>query len=107
MIYINNNHINNNHINILTRHVPGPERLNIEITTSCNIKCIMCRGKNSYVKDNNVGKFLRVEDFITVLNGTDLSRLKLINLAGNAESLLNPDIVPILNICKENNIILN
>ncbi|KHE91511.1 MAG: radical SAM protein [Candidatus Scalindua rubra] len=99
-------YFNNNHINILTKHVPGPERLNIELTTSCNIKCIMCRGKNSYVKDNNAGKFLRVEDFVTVLNGTDLNRLKLVNLAGNAESLLNPDIVPILNVCRENNIIV-
>ena len=99
-------YFNNNHINILTRHVPGPERLNIEVTTSCNIKCFMCRGINNYVQENNMSNFLTAEDFITVLNGTDLNRLKLINLAGNAESLLNPDIVPILNICRENKIVV-
>ncbi len=93
-------------MDILTRNVPCPERLNIELTTSCNIKCIMCRGKNSYVKNDNEGKFLRVEDFITVINGTDLNRLKIVNLAGNAESLLNPDIIPILNVCRENKIIV-
>ncbi len=93
-------------MNILTKHVPFPERLNIELTTACNLKCIMCRGRNNYTKDNNADKFLTVEDFITVMDGADLNRLKVINFAGSAESLLNPDIVPILTLCRENNIIV-
>lgn len=99
-------YVNNNHINILTRHVPCPERLNIEITKSCNLKCIMCMGRNNYVKEDKLDKFLRVEDFITILNGTDLNRLKALNFAGTAESLLNPDIIPMLTLCRENNIIV-
>ena len=99
-------YINNNHINLLTRNVPCPERLNIELTTGCNLKCVMCRGRNNYVKENKLDKFLKVEDFIRIINGTDLNRLKVINFAGSAEPLLNPYILPILTLCRENGIIV-
>lgn len=99
-------YINNNHIDILTRKVPGPERLNVELTTYCNLKCIMCRGSQNYVNKNDVKKYLSINDFISILNGIDLNRLKIINFAGIAEPLLNPDILSILNICRENNIIV-
>ncbi len=99
-------YINNNHIDILTRKVPCPERLNVELTTYCNIKCIMCRGSKNYVNKNDGNKYLSVNDFITILNGIDLNRLKVLNLAGAAEPLLNPDILSILDVCRENKIIV-
>ncbi len=99
-------YINNNHINILTRNVPCPERLNIELTSYCNINCIMCRGNNDYVKKNDAKKHLSINDFISILNGIDLNRLKILNLAGEAEPLLNPDISTILQVCREKKIIV-
>ena len=99
-------YINNNHIDILTRKVPCPERLNVELTTYCNIKCIMCRGSLNYIDKNDANKYLTANDFKTILNGIDLDRLKVLNLAGEAEPLLNPDILSILDICREKKIIV-
>jgi MoaA/NifB/PqqE/SkfB family radical SAM enzyme len=99
-------YINNNHIDILTRKVPCPERLNVELTTYCNLKCIMCRGSQAYAKEDNAYRHLRLEEFVSILNGIDLNRLKVLNFAGSAESLLNPDIIPILTLCRENKIII-
>lgn len=99
-------YINNYHIDILTRKVPCPERLNVELTTYCNIKCIMCRGSQNYVNKKDVNKYLSVNDFKSILNGIDLNRLKVLNLAGAAEPLLNPDISSILDVCRENKIIV-
>ncbi len=93
-------------MNILTRHVPCPERLNIELTTYCNLKCIMCRGSQEYAKENKSYRHLKLEEFVSILDGIDLSRLKILNLAGNAESLLNPDILPILSLCRDKRIIV-
>ncbi len=93
-------------MNILTRHVPCPERLNIELTTYCNLKCIMCRGSQAYTKDNKNYRHLKLDEFVSILSGIDLSRLKILNLAGNAESLLNPDILPILRLCRDKKIIV-
>lgn len=98
-------YLNNYHIDILTRNVPCPQRLNIELTTNCNLKCVMCRGSQNYVEEKKVGRHVTSEDFLRILNGIDLNRLRVLNLAGSAESLLNPDIVPILAICRENRII--
>jgi molybdenum cofactor biosynthesis enzyme MoaA len=97
-------YITNLHIDILTRKVPCPERLNVELTTYCNLKCIMCRGSQSYAKENKAYRHLKLEEFVSILNGIDLSRLKALNLAGNAESLLNPDILPILSLCRDKKI---
>ncbi len=94
-------YINNNHINILTRNVPCPERLNVELTTYCNLKCIMCRGEQNYVKKDKLDKHLSIRDFNSLLNGVDLNRLKILNLAGAAEPLLNPDILSILALCRD------
>ncbi len=99
-------YINNNHIDILTRKVPCPERLNVELTTYCNLKCVMCRGSQSYAKENNTYRHLRLEEFVSILNGIDLNKLKILNLAGTAEPLLNPDILPILSLCREKKIIV-
>ncbi len=93
-------------MNILTGQVPCPERLNIELTTHCNLECIMCRGSQNYAKESNAYRHLGVEDFVSILNGVDMNRLKTINFAGSAESLLNPDISSILNICREKKIIV-
>ncbi len=99
-------YINNYHIDILTRNVPCPVRLNVELTTNCNLKCIMCRGRETYVKDNKADKYLKLEEFVIMLNGIDLNRLKIINFAGCAEPLLNHDILPILSLCREKKIIV-
>lgn len=66
----------------------------------------MCRGRQNYDKPNEEGRYLTIEDFIIILNGIDLTRLKILNLAGRAEPLLNPDIMSILTLCRENKIIL-
>ncbi len=99
-------YLNNYHIDILTRNVPCPERLNIELTTNCNLKCVMCRGSQNYVEEQKAGRHLTREDFLRILNGIDLNRLKVLNLAGSAESLLNPDILQILALCRENKIVV-
>ncbi|MHC4269184.1 MAG: radical SAM/SPASM domain-containing protein [Planctomycetota bacterium] len=99
-------YINNNHIDILIRKVPCPERLNVELTTYCNLKCIMCRGSQVYTKEDNAYRHLRLDEFARILNGIDLSKLKILNLAGAAEPLLNPDILPILAHCREKKIIV-
>ena len=39
-----------------------------------------------------------------ILEGVDLTRLKILNLGGNSEPLLNPQILQILAICRELNI---
>ena len=91
-------YLNNNHINILTRNVPCPERLNIELTTYCNLRCIMCRGRRDYVKEHKKDRHLTVNEFVTFLKGVDLNRLKILNLAGNSEPLLNPNILQIISI---------
>ncbi|MCP4267818.1 MAG: radical SAM protein [Candidatus Brocadiaceae bacterium] len=99
-------YINNNHIDILTKKVPCPERLNVELTTFCNLKCIMCRGSQDYAMKKNAYRHLQFDEFVSILDGIDLNRLKVINFAGGAESLLNPDIIPILALCKEKRIIV-
>ena len=99
-------YLNNNHINILTKNVPCPERLNIELTTHCNLRCIMCRGKQNYVKEHKQDRHLTVNEFVNFLKGVDLNRLKILNLAGNSEPLLNPDIIQIVSICRELRIIV-
>jgi MoaA/NifB/PqqE/SkfB family radical SAM enzyme len=66
----------------------------------------MCRGSQNYVNKNDVNKYLSVSDFISILDGIDLNRLKILNFAGAAEPLLNPDISSILDVCRENKIIV-
>ncbi len=66
----------------------------------------MCRGgagfKNRYTADRH----LTVNDFLKFLSGVDLNRLKILNLAGNSEPLINPDILQIIAICRELKIII-
>ncbi len=99
-------YINNNHINLLTRNVPCPERLNVELTAYCNLKCIMCFGRQNYIREDKSSRHVTIEEFVSILNGTDLNRLKMLNFAGTTEPLLNPDILPILTLCRENRIIV-
>lgn len=94
-------YLNQNHIDILTKNVPCPERLNLELTTQCNLKCIMCRGGSKYTSSYKTNNHLTTEEFIKILEGVDLNRLKILNLAGNSEPLLNPWIIKILEICRE------
>lgn len=99
-------YINNYHFDILTRNVPCPQRLNIELTTECNLNCIMCRGGRDFKKIHDNHRHLTVDEFIKLLNGVDLNRLKLVNLAGNSEPLLNPDILPIISTCRRHGIVI-
>jgi MoaA/NifB/PqqE/SkfB family radical SAM enzyme len=94
-------YLNDKHIDMLTKHVPCPSRLNLELTTMCNIKCIMCRGSKEYKNKYKSNRYLDYNSFIKVLEGVDLRRLKALNFAGNSEPLINPDIVSIIALCKE------
>jgi MoaA/NifB/PqqE/SkfB family radical SAM enzyme len=99
-------YLNDIHKDILTRNVPDPVGLNIELTTGCNLKCIMCRGSHNYVKESEGVRHLTIEEFTSILSGIDLNRLKILNFAGNAEPLLSPEIPSILTLCLENKIIV-
>ena len=91
-------YFNQGHIDILTQRVPGPSRINIELTSFCNINCIMCRGKQQNVRVHKRECHLTVNEFIKILEGTDRCRLTSVVLAGDAEPLLNPDILSILSV---------
>jgi MoaA/NifB/PqqE/SkfB family radical SAM enzyme len=85
----------------LCNQVPHPLRVNIEISGSCNLQCIMCRGSSNYTERSLPGKFMGADEFRTLLGNLDLNRLVAVNLAGAAEPLLNPQACEIIDICKE------
>lgn len=99
-------YLNQNHLDILTKNVPTPVRLNLELTTQCNLNCIMCRGSKSFNNSYKVDKHLTVNEFTEFLKGVNLHRLKVLNLAGNSEPLINPNILQIISICRELRIII-
>lgn len=72
--------------------------IEVEITTRCYLKCIMC--EHTYWKDKSyLSKDLRFEDFKGLMDGTP--NLKWINLTGEGSAFLNKDFMKIIRYCKE------
>ena len=99
--------INTYHLKLLSSSVAHPARLNIEISGSCNLNCIMCRGGRDFQETSIPGSFMSAKGFAALLENLDLHRLKTITLAGNTEPLLNPEAARIIDICKYNNLNIN
>lgn len=58
------------------------------------------------MEEKEAGRHLTTDEFVRILNGTDLNRLRILNLAGSAEPLLNPDIFSILDVCRKKKLIV-
>ena len=73
-----------------------PAHLQLEHTTFCNARCIMC---DHYVSHNRDAKHLRLSTIHKLK--TILPYVNLIIMHGNGEPFLNPDIVEILELYKQ------
>jgi len=93
--------LNSEHFRLLKSNVPSPVKLDIELSTYCNLRCRICtKGKHGYEKAYENNRHLTVNEFINILNGVDLNQLQILNFSGlNSEPLINPDILEILLVC--------
>ncbi len=94
---------NQQHLNLLTSSAPPPYSLIIELSASCNLRCIMCTtGVSSKAETRRTRSmdFLRLDDFVAFMNRIDIHWLQRVLFAGATEPLLNPDIVGILRVLK-------
>ncbi len=94
-------HLNNNHIHLLTSSVSPLRNIQVEISGTCNLRCVMCREGKATHREKS---FLSSNEFHDLLMGFDLHWLQVVKLAGETEPLINPDIVDILKICKQANV---
>lgn len=78
--------------------VPYPPFIEIETTTSCNLKCIMC--ERTYWKEKS--RNMSFEEFKKILD--QFPKLKWIGLTGIGESFMNPDFMKILRYVKSKGI---
>lgn len=82
----------------LTGKAPFLWDLELEITTRCYLKCIMC--EHTYWKDKAyLNQDLKFEDFKRIID--DIPNLKWINLTGEGSPFLNQDFMKIVEYCKE------
>jgi len=77
---------------------PYPSYIEIEITTKCNLKCIMC--EHTYWSEPN--RDMSFEDFKKIVD--QFPRLKWIGLTGIGESFLNKDFLKMLRYVKSKGI---
>ena len=76
------------------------KKIYVEITNSCNLKCSFCpEGKRAK-------EFITLENFKHIINEIK-SYTNLIALHVKGEPLLHPNLKEILDVCKENNILVN
>ncbi|MCK5628450.1 radical SAM protein, partial [Candidatus Bathyarchaeota archaeon] len=89
-----------NLIKMLNWFAPYPSYIEIEVTTKCNLKCIMC--EHTYW--NETDRDMSFEDFKGIID--QFPRLKWIGLTGIGESFLNKDFIKMLRYVKAKNIIV-
>jgi MoaA/NifB/PqqE/SkfB family radical SAM enzyme len=77
---------------------PYPSYIEIEVTTRCNLRCILC--ERTYWDEPN--KDMSFEEFKMI--GDQFPRLKWIGLTGIGESFINKDFIKMLRYVKERNI---
>lgn len=82
----------------LTGWAPYLWDIEVEITTRCYLKCIMC--EHTYWKDKSyLNKDLSFEAFKELIDG--MPNLKWINLTGEGSAFLNKDFMKIVEYCKK------
>jgi MoaA/NifB/PqqE/SkfB family radical SAM enzyme len=77
---------------------PYPPYIEIETTTACNLRCLIC--EHTYWKEKNLN--MSYETFKKILD--QFPNLKWIGLTGIGESFLNKDFMKILKLVKSRNI---
>lgn len=87
-------------IKLLQWFVPYPIYIEIETTTRCNLRCIMC--EHTYWDEK--GNDMSFEDFKMIVD--QFPKLKWIGLTGIGESFLNKDFLKMLRYVKSKNIIV-
>jgi MoaA/NifB/PqqE/SkfB family radical SAM enzyme len=78
---------------------PLPKYVEIEVTTICPRKCIMC--EHTYWKDQEE-RHLSLAEFKTIVN--QFPRLRWLHLTGEGSSFINPDYIKMLEYAKSKNI---
>jgi len=78
--------------------IPYPQCIEVETSTACNLKCIMC--ENTYWKEPP--KFMTLEQFKYIVD--QFPKLRWIGLTGIGESFLNPDFLNMLEYVRSKNI---
>jgi len=87
-------------IKFLYEFEPYPSYIEVEVTTRCNLKCIMC--EHTYWNEPN--RDMTFEEFKAIIN--QFPKLKWIGLTGIGESFLNKDFIKMLEYVKSKNIIV-
>jgi MoaA/NifB/PqqE/SkfB family radical SAM enzyme len=87
-------------IKLLNWLAPYPSYIEIEVTTRCNLKCIMC--EHTYWNEPN--RDMSFEEFKRIVD--QFPRLKWIGLTGIGESFLNKDFMKMLKYVKSRDIIV-
>jgi len=87
-------------INLLNRLAPHPSFIEVEVTTRCNLKCIMC--EHTYWSEPN--REMTFEQFKNIID--QFPRLKWIGLTGIGESFLNKDFMKMLRYVKSKGVIV-
>lgn len=77
---------------------PYPSYLEIEVTTRCNLRCIIC--EHTYWKEK--AREMSWEEFKSIID--QFPKLKWIGLTGIGESFLHPDFLRMLKLVKSRNI---
>jgi len=82
----------------LTGRAPFLWDIEVEITTRCYLKCIMC--EHTYWPDKAyLNQDLKFEEFKKIID--NIPSLHWINLTGEGSALLNPDFMKIVKYCKD------
>lgn len=87
-------------VKLLNWFAPYPSYIEIEVTTRCNLKCIIC--EHSYWNESN--KDMSFKEFKNICN--QFPRLKWIGLTGIGESFLNKDFMQMLEYIKSKSVIV-
>lgn len=87
-------------IKLLQKLVPYPNYIEIETTTRCPLKCIMC--EHTYWHEPSIN--MDIERFKYLLD--QFPRLEWIGLTGIGESFMNKDFAAMLKLVKERNIMV-
>ena len=83
---------------------PVPWDIEVEITTRCYLKCVMC--EHTYWKDKSyLNQDLSLEQFKDIVNS--MPKLKWINMTGEGSSFLNPDFMEMIRFVKSKSIYLD
>ncbi len=81
---------------------PYPWMFELEVTTKCNLRCIMCEHTHWAKTEPSLDKNLSFKDFKKIID--QVHGLKWINVTGEGTSFMNPDFMKMLNYLKSKNI---